>query len=309
MSLAIANGAGLPAIECREPATRLALVSEVLMTRCHRRFPMFAVLALVGNGSAAFARGELILSGRNQKLAINAWEGAQQGTVLRLHNACDLNNPDCTWTYRNRMLISDSNPKLAINAWDGAKHGTVLRLNESCRADNPDCTWTYRGGMFISDRDPTLAINAWDGAQHGTVLRLHSGCRPDNPNCTWVWNMKKFLKGVIRQKTEPCCIKEVTVGETFTIFFSLLYGDEGWTTYETHAEGTAGSPLSLLGDAWQGPFHVTESSERRVSWTFKAERPGRVAQEFTSRESATSEGTRDGYVAPIDNWTIVVREK
>jgi hypothetical protein len=129
--------------------------------------------------------GEMILSNKNTSLAINAWDGAQHGTVLRLHNNCVSSNPDCTWTYRNRMLISDKDPSLAINAWEGAQHGTVLRLHNKCVPTNPDCTWTYRNGMFVSDRDPSLVINAWEGAQHGTVLRLHNSCVPSNPDCTW----------------------------------------------------------------------------------------------------------------------------
>jgi hypothetical protein len=129
----------------------------------------------------------MIISNSNRALAINAWDGATHGTVLRLHNGCEPANPDCTWTYSQKMLISDRDSSLAINAWGGAQHGTVLRLHEGCRPDNPDCTWTYREGMFVSDRDPSLAINAWEGAQHGTILQLHEACISDNPDCTWVF--------------------------------------------------------------------------------------------------------------------------
>jgi hypothetical protein len=135
---------------------------------------------------ASLSTGKMISSNKNPGLAINAWDGAQHGTVLCLHNSCVSSNPDCTWTYRNGMLISDKDPSLAINAWDGAQHGTVLRLHNSCVSSNPDCTWTYRNGMFISDKDPSLAINAWDGAKHGTVLRLHKSCISSNPDCTWL---------------------------------------------------------------------------------------------------------------------------
>ena len=87
------------------------------------------------------SNGEMIVSDRDHNLAINAWNGAQFGTVLRLHNACKPDNPDCTWTYHNGMLISDRDPNLAINAWNGAQFGTVLRLHNACKPDNPDCTW------------------------------------------------------------------------------------------------------------------------------------------------------------------------
>jgi hypothetical protein len=87
---------------------------------------------------------KMILSNKSPSLAINAWEGAQHGTVLRLHNKCVPSNPDCTWTYKNGMFISDKNPSLAINAWEGAQHGTVLRLHNKCVPSNPDCTWSLR---------------------------------------------------------------------------------------------------------------------------------------------------------------------
>lgn len=127
----------------------------------------------------------MVKSNSYPRLAINAWEGARHGTVLRLHQDCVSTNPDCKWIYRDGMLISASNPRLAINAWEGALHGTVLRLNENCVSSNPDCTWTYQNGMFVSDSNPKLAINAWEGAKHGTVLRLHRDCVPTNPDCTW----------------------------------------------------------------------------------------------------------------------------
>ncbi|WP_373479198.1 hypothetical protein [Geminocystis sp.] len=87
---------------------------------------------------------KMILSNKNTSLAINAWDGAQHGTVLRLHKDCNPSNPDCTWTYKNGMFVSDKDPSLAINAWDGAQHGTVLRLHNKCVPSNPDCTWSLR---------------------------------------------------------------------------------------------------------------------------------------------------------------------
>lgn len=127
----------------------------------------------------------MLFSDRNASLAINAWEGAQHGTVLRLSKDCTPNNPDCTWTYRDGMWLSDKDPSLAINAYGGAQHGTELRLANDCMSNNPDCTWTYRNGMWLSDNDPSLAINAHLGAQHGTVLKLANNCTSSNPDCTW----------------------------------------------------------------------------------------------------------------------------
>src|SRR5262245_52774374 len=131
------------------------------------------------------AQAMLILSLRDQTLAINAWDGARHGTVLRLHNGCQADNPDCLWIYRDKMLVSARNQQLAINAWGGAANGVILRLHEACQPRNPDCTWTRRDGMYVSDRNPSLAINAWGGALHGTVLRLSDACHPNNSDCTW----------------------------------------------------------------------------------------------------------------------------
>ena len=135
--------------------------------------------------STVFAESLMLVSDRDPSLAINAWNGAKHGAELRLHDQCEPNNPDCTWTYRNGMLVSDRDPSLAINAWNGAKHGAELRLHDQCEPSNPDCTWTYRNGMLVSDRDPSLAINAWNGAKHGAKLKLHVQCQSSNPDCTW----------------------------------------------------------------------------------------------------------------------------
>jgi hypothetical protein len=132
-------------------------------------------------------RGALLLSDRSTGLAVNAWGGAQHGTVLRLSNACTTNNPDCTWTYKDGMLLSDRDRGLAINAWGGAAHGGTLRLHNGCSPSNPDCTWTLKNGVFYSDRNPALAINASGGAANGTELKLYNGCPATNPDCTWTY--------------------------------------------------------------------------------------------------------------------------
>lgn len=130
-------------------------------------------------------RGFMIKSDRNSGLAVNATNGAAEGTILKLHSACTASNPDCTWTYQRGMLVSDTDPSLAINAWGGAAEGTTLKLTRACTASNPDCTWTYKNGMFISDRNASLAINAWNGAVHGATLVTTAACAANNPDCTW----------------------------------------------------------------------------------------------------------------------------
>jgi len=136
-------------------------------------------------GRKSSAHGFMILSDRNSGLAVNAFNGAAEGRVLALHDACTIGNPDCTWTYQYGMLVSDRDPTLAINATNGANEGTVLTLTRACTPANPDCTWTYQRGQFLSDRNPALAINAGGGAQFGTQLVLTQACTADNPDCTW----------------------------------------------------------------------------------------------------------------------------
>ena len=142
------------------------------------------LLAIVAADAMA---GGLLLSNRDRALAINAWGGANVGTVLRLHNGCRPNNPDCTWTYSRGMLISDANPGLAISVVGSPQNGAELRLVQNCRPETPACRWTYRDGMFFNDasQKPPLAISASGGARYGTVLKLSDACRADNPDCTW----------------------------------------------------------------------------------------------------------------------------
>lgn len=150
------------------------------------RFPsMIALTALLLAAGAPDARGGgLLLSNRDRSLAINAWGGAQNGTVLRLHNGCRQENPDCTWTFKSGMLYSDRNPALNIVVWGGVASGAEIRLATGCQTTTPTCTWTYRDGMFVSNANPSYAISAWGGARYGTVLKL-AACRSDNPDCTW----------------------------------------------------------------------------------------------------------------------------
>lgn len=111
----------------------------------------------------------MLQSDRDPSLAINAWNGAQQGTVLRLTQACRSDNPDCTWTFRDGMFVSDSDPTLAINAWGGAQHGTVLQLHNACAPDNPDCTWLLAEPAGAASRT-VPGFKEWDfgGGKHAS---------------------------------------------------------------------------------------------------------------------------------------------
>jgi hypothetical protein len=129
-------------------------------------------------------RGFMIRSDRNSGLFVNAFDGAAEGTVLKLSASCAVTNPDCTWSYANGMLVSDTNPGLAIIAL-GAQEGTVLKLTAACTPANTDCTWTYKNGEFFSDTNAALAINAWDGAVDGATLVTTAFCSSGNPDCTW----------------------------------------------------------------------------------------------------------------------------
>jgi hypothetical protein len=129
--------------------------------------------------------GFMIKSDRDSGLAVNAWNGAKEGTFLRLHNACTLTNPDCTWTYQRGMIVSDRDPTLAIYISGGAHEGNQLRLTTTCTTDIPNCMWTYKHGEFFSDADPSLAVNALNGAVQGAALIVTGTCTAGNPDCTW----------------------------------------------------------------------------------------------------------------------------
>lgn len=131
--------------------------------------------------------GFMIVSDRDPNLAVNAYGGAQEGTLLRLARGCTADNGDCTWSYKNGMLLSGRDGTLAVNAWGGATNGGQLLLTRYCTPDNPDCTWTYHLGRFISDTDSSLAINAYGGAAELAELRVMTACTqyPNHPDCTW----------------------------------------------------------------------------------------------------------------------------
>ena len=159
-------------------------------------------------GRKTAAHGFMITSDSNPGLALNAWGGAQEGTVLRLSSHCTDTNPDCTWTYQYGMLLSDADPTLAINAFGGAADGIELKLTRGCYlpsendpsntapaaalqgiSTNTDCTWTYSLGEWLSDTNQSLAINAFGGASDGDFVRLESACTQNNnllnTDCTW----------------------------------------------------------------------------------------------------------------------------
>jgi hypothetical protein len=136
-------------------------------------------------GISPTLHGFMIVNDSNPSLALNAWGGAKEGTVLRLHNKCTVSNPDCTWSYQNGMLVSDRDPTLAINAWGGAQLGTTLKLTSACTPSNPDCTWTYSKGEWVSDRNPALAMGAVQAPDVGSTMTLRTSCSPSDSQCTW----------------------------------------------------------------------------------------------------------------------------
>jgi hypothetical protein len=131
------------------------------------------------------AHGFMIRSDSNTNLAVNATNGATEGTVLTLSDACTIDNPDCTWSYKMGMLLSDRDPTLAIISSNGAAEGHVLKLTHQCSTTNLDCKWIYQHGEFLSEHNTALAINAWGGAYPGTTLVVTGQCSAANSDCTW----------------------------------------------------------------------------------------------------------------------------
>jgi hypothetical protein len=152
-----------------------------------------SLICLIAGVCPGLAAGTMLVSDTNPTLAVNAFGGAANGTVLKLVNNCTPDNTDCTWSFRNGMLVSDSNPSLAINAFGGAANGTALKLVNNCTPDNSDCTWSFRNGMLVSDTNPGLAINAFGGAANGTMLKLVNNCTPNLTDCTWTYRIGMLL--------------------------------------------------------------------------------------------------------------------
>jgi hypothetical protein len=136
-------------------------------------------------GRNNWAHGFMIELDKDRRLALNAWGGAAEGTLVRLSQDCTPANPDCTWSFRDGMIVSDRNPRLALNAWGGAVWGQTLLLTSWCTPDNPDCTWTYYRGQFRSDRNLSLTIKAWNNAQHGDPISLANACLDSDLSCSW----------------------------------------------------------------------------------------------------------------------------
>jgi hypothetical protein len=86
----------------------------------------------------------MITSDSNPGLAVNAWGGAALGTMLRLTDACDLGNPDCTFSFRNGMILSDRDWGLAVHSSRGLVSGSELQMHTQCTADSPHCNWKAR---------------------------------------------------------------------------------------------------------------------------------------------------------------------
>ena len=184
----------VPAHATSSPEARATVVAHARQSS--RRLLQAAALLLVGVATSphttAVAQGPaakpMMLISRaaaNPPLAVNAWNGASDGTVLRLHSGCTPTNGDCTWRFQDRMLISTKNPKLAIRA-PGARHGAALVVSAACTRTTEECLWTLNAnGMLVSAANPRLAVNAWEGARHGTILRLHNGCEATNADCVW----------------------------------------------------------------------------------------------------------------------------
>jgi hypothetical protein len=139
--------------------------------------------AMLNYGRRPDTPGFMITNAQDPSLAVRTW-GYDQDPVY-LTRACSMQDPACTWSYRDGMIVSDADPRLAINAWGGAGDGVVLRTTIWCTPRSQDCTWTYRRGQFFSDNNPGLAIVGDPAPGEGNPLVLHSGCADDNPACKW----------------------------------------------------------------------------------------------------------------------------
>lgn len=126
--------------------------------------------------------GFMITSDRFPGLAVHAVGGAKDDAELELHSACDVTNPDCTFSYRNGRLVSDRDPTLFVKAYPF--EGERIKLSHDC-SNAAYCEWTYSKGEFLYQGKKNFAMNAWGGAVQGAPLKVTRDCTADNPDCTF----------------------------------------------------------------------------------------------------------------------------
>ena len=91
-----------------------------------------------------YTSNRMLVSCRDTRLALNAWNGAKDGGELRLHQGCTPSNPDCTWTWKNGMLVSDRDPNLAIEMFMNPFGVMMVRLSNMCSPATMPCRWFMR---------------------------------------------------------------------------------------------------------------------------------------------------------------------
>jgi hypothetical protein len=138
-------------------------------------------------------RDGMLVSDANPTLAINAWMGAAEGTILRTYKGCVPTDSNCTWTYTHGQFRSDTNQNLAMVPSSTTSSGGYVKLRGSdCANDNLECAWRLPGVMVVPHNRPMYALNAWLGASYGANLRWVDSCHPENPDCMWNFERGKI---------------------------------------------------------------------------------------------------------------------
>lgn len=106
--------------------------------------------------------------GGQEPLYLNAWGGASEGDVVRLHRDCMTSNTDCTWRYENGMLASDTDPTLKLQA--SSAQGPLI-LTRSCTSSTASCLWTYDHGQWKNNNGGLM--QTLDGVAHSTRVGLN----------------------------------------------------------------------------------------------------------------------------------------
>jgi hypothetical protein len=148
----------------------------------------------------------MFVSNRDPSLAINAWDGAQHGRILRLHNECRPDNPDCTWKFADPCAQEGRAPVITIPA-DGiavgqqpGRHviGLILKNNRDAL-------------LIIVDDDPALQpnqmrveldIDPFNGVEWNKAIEAWGFCRRGNRvDLVEASMLGGFGEGVVCDKT------------------------------------------------------------------------------------------------------------
>jgi hypothetical protein len=227
-------------------------------------------------GEHTLGAGFMIVSDRDSGLAMTA-TNAQEQTTVTLSSVCNINKPECTWTYRNGMILNDADPALALNAWGGAAEGTILKVTKLCTPSNPDCTWSYRHGMLTSDKSIGLAVSTQGIAATGKPLFVTGVCKDSIPDCTWTF--KNFMITSDANPQLPWnAFGGAQNGNNVWLNLACTLGNPDCTWTYSHGELLADGNHGIAVHSHKGPViespavlsNVCSTADSNCTWSYRA---------------------------------------